>query len=569
MNENQNAISSWSESSTRPAGFRQTLKVGDAEYGFCWIPAGEFDMGSPESEEGRHDDEVLRHVTLTRGFWLLETPTTQAFYEEVMGTNLSYFKGDDLPVEEVSWFDAIEFCAALTLRLPKGLVATLPTGAQWEYACRAGTKTPFWFGDALNGDKANCNGYHPYGTEVEGPCLDRTSPVKSYAPNPWGLYDVHGNVDELLLDCCGDYSTGSAVDPYNAPVADDCRRAIRGGSWYSDPKDCRSASRYGAAPDPLFRNDDIGFRVLLVVDDGTPKPEDAPLSSALASFYERLEKAAGKPPVDEALENERTAALWSESPTRPAGFRQTLTIGDAEYGFRWIPAGEFDMGSPESEKNQRDDEIFDRTLHHVKLTRGFWALETPTTTALYKAVLRTYPNFFDDGDDYPARLVPWDEAVRFCETLTKRLPKGLVATLPTEAQWEYACRAGTTTLYSFGDALREDQANCVLKRPDMALDLLQRYYDDLKPTLVKSYPPNPWGLYDMHGNVLEWVLDWYGDYPSEDATDPVGPGDGSCRVQRGGAFRSNARGCRSAYRAFSPPSSADRTFGFRFLLIYD
>ena len=103
----------------------------------------------------------------------------------------------------------------------------------------------------------------------------------------------------------------------------------------------------------------------------------------------------------------------------------------------------------------------------------------------------------------------------------------------------------------------------------MALDLLQRYYDDLKPTLVKSYPPNPWGLYDMHGNVLEWVLDWYGDYPSEDATDPVGPGDGSCRVQRGGAFRSNARGCRSAYRAFSPPSSADRTFGFRFLLIYD
>ena len=183
----------------------------------------------------------------------------------------------------------------------------------------------------------------------------------------------------------------------------------------------------------------------------------------------------------------------------------------------------------------------------MKLTRGFWALETPTTTALYKAVLRTYPNFFDDGDDYPARLVPWDEAVRFCETLTKRLPKGLVATLPTEAQWEYACRAGTTTLYSFGDALREDQANCVLKRPDMALDLLQRYYDDLKPTPVKSYPPNPWGLYDMHGNVTRRGF----------------------RPQRGGSFSSFARGCRSAYRDFGPPFSADRTFGFRFLLIYD
>ena len=255
--------SEWRDSSTRPAGSRQTLRIGRREYGFCWIPAGEFDMGSRESEEGRRDDERLHHVTLTRGFWLLETPTTQALYREVMGTNPSYFRGDDLPVEEVSWFDAIDFCGTLTRRLPEGLMATLPTEAQWEYACRAGTTTPFWFGDSLNGDKANCNGYHPYGTEVEGPCLDQTSPVKNYAPNPWGLYDVHGNVCEWLLDGCDDYSAESEVDPFGAPVG---FLAIRGGSWYDDPIMLRSACRDGGEPDSDVHCDTIGFRVLLICE---------------------------------------------------------------------------------------------------------------------------------------------------------------------------------------------------------------------------------------------------------------------------------------------------------------
>ena len=157
---------------------------------------------------------------------------------------------------------------------------------------------------------------------------------------------------------------------------------------------------------------------------------------------------------------------WSESSTRPAGFRQTLTIGDAEYGFRWIPAGEFDMGSPGSEEGRRDDEVlYAEVLHHVKLTRGFWASEVPTTQALYETVLGENPSFFSYGDDLPVNQVSWDDAVKFCETLTALLPKGLVATLPTEAQWEYACRAGTTTPYSFGDSLSDNQANCVLRLP--------------------------------------------------------------------------------------------------------
>ncbi len=260
-NQNENAAFLWREDPSRPAGFRRTLAIGDAEYGFCWIPAGEFDMGSPESEEGRDPVEVLHHVTLTRGFWALETPTTQALYKEIVGKNPSGFKGDDLPVEEVSWDEATKFCETLTRRLPEGVKASLPTEAQWEYACRAGTTTPFWFGSALNGDKANCSGNYPYGTNKKGERLEKTSPVKSYAPNPWGLYDMHGNVWEWTSDYYDVYPTGAAVDP-KGPDEFRCDRVIRGGSWRSAAWLCRSADRQGGS----YRINNVGFRFLLICD---------------------------------------------------------------------------------------------------------------------------------------------------------------------------------------------------------------------------------------------------------------------------------------------------------------
>ena len=264
----------WGESPTRPAGFRQTIKIGDAEYGFRWIPAGEFDMGSPLSEQeeasananGIHlcgfDDEILHHVKLTRGFWMLETPTTQALYQEVVGTNPSCFKGDDLPVETVSWREAVEFCEKLTRRLPEGVKASLPTEAQWEYAARAGTTTPYSFGSALNGDMANCDGEVPFGTDEKGPCLGKTSPVKSYPANPWGLYDMHGDVFEWLLDYYGDYPTGTVVDPTGAK--DPSYRVTRGGSWSVLARFCRSAFRCDSVSDN--RVNDLGFRFLLIYD---------------------------------------------------------------------------------------------------------------------------------------------------------------------------------------------------------------------------------------------------------------------------------------------------------------
>ncbi len=239
----------WEPSPSREAGTRQTLKIGNAEYGFVWIPAGEFDMGSPESEVGRRRNEVLHHVKLTKGFWMLETEVTQALYQEIMGENPSKFKGDDLPVESVSWDDVSKFCEELTTLLSGELKASLPTEAQWEYSCRAGTKTAYWYGDSADSSKMNHE-------------EDKTNPVKSYDPNPWGLYDMYGNVLEWTSDYFGDYPTGTVVDSTGPKSA--YSRVARGGSWGSGARFCRSAFRYGF--DDAYRNDSLGFRFLLSCD---------------------------------------------------------------------------------------------------------------------------------------------------------------------------------------------------------------------------------------------------------------------------------------------------------------
>ena len=245
------ATSLWESSPSRKAGTRQTLKIGNDEYGFVWIPAGDFDMGSPKSEDGRYENELLHHVKLTKGFWMLETEVPQSLYQKVMGTNTSKFKGDDLPVECVSWDDASKFCKELTTRLPGELKASLPTEAQWEYSCRAGAKTTYWYGDSADFGKMN------YG-DVAG----QTKPVKSYVPNPWGLYDMHGNVWEWCLDYYGDYPSETVTDPKGPSNASD--RVFRGGSWDRDAGYCRSASRLRNSSD--YESLSLGFRFLLSCD---------------------------------------------------------------------------------------------------------------------------------------------------------------------------------------------------------------------------------------------------------------------------------------------------------------
>lgn len=227
---------------------------------FAWCPPGTFRMGSPESEPEREENEAQHTVTLTKGFYMGVHPVTQAQWEAVMGSNPSHFKGANLPVEQVSWEDTQKFFE--NLKFKTGQALRLPTEAEWEYAARGGTTTPFYFGAQLNGTQANCDGNYPYGTETKGACLQKTTPVGSYAarnPHPWGLADVTGNVWEWCQNLYDGAFYGRS--PESDPVCADSEqkfRALRGSSWYDDAACCRTACHFRYEP---AWNDCIGFRV--------------------------------------------------------------------------------------------------------------------------------------------------------------------------------------------------------------------------------------------------------------------------------------------------------------------
>jgi formylglycine-generating enzyme required for sulfatase activity/tRNA A-37 threonylcarbamoyl transferase component Bud32 len=252
----------WAESLDRPVRWENSIGIP-----FQLIPAGEFQMGAPQGEEDASSDEHPQHsVRITRSFYLGIYPVTQAEYQKVMGKNPSNFSqvsGEEterFPVETVSWEDAQQFLSALGKQNGEtGRTYRLPTEAEWEYACRAGTAAPFWFGESLNGTQANCDGNYPYSSS-SGPYLKRTSVVGSYAANPFGLYDTHGNVWEWCGDGFGKsfYANSPTDDPIGPSSGSS--RVLRGGSCYSFAAYCRCASR--AHDVPAYRDGSIGFRVL-------------------------------------------------------------------------------------------------------------------------------------------------------------------------------------------------------------------------------------------------------------------------------------------------------------------
>jgi formylglycine-generating enzyme required for sulfatase activity len=227
------------------------------------IPKGTFMMGSPIEEEGAENDEEQHQVTIGKDYYLGVTEVTQGQYEKVMGTNPSYFqkrvirKSDSsmYPVEQVSWEDAVEFCKKLS-DLPEekkaGRVYRVPTEAEWEYACRAGSKAAYSFG----ANSKTLGDYAWFGENSGG----QIHPVGEKKANAWGLYDMHGNVWEWCSDWYGVYPKGSVSDP--SGPSEGSIRVIRGGGWDDGAAFCRSADRGGRGPSD--RNDDRGgFRVAL------------------------------------------------------------------------------------------------------------------------------------------------------------------------------------------------------------------------------------------------------------------------------------------------------------------
>ena len=514
---------------------------------FIEIPAGKFTMGSPKGETGRVEyQESQVSVTLTQSFGLGKYEVTQGQWKSVMGTepwldrsgesgtindageifeNKVFFHyknvqiGEDNAATYVTWDKATLFCKLLT-RIERNAgtlnadeTHCLPTQAQWEYACRAGTKTAFSFGN----DESKLGEYAWFATNAKDSREQYAHKVGLKKPNLWGLHDMHGNVWEWCSDW-DDRKLPGGTDPLGPDRGSD--RVYCGGGWENYSDECRSAHRHGNIIGGTDLDNDQGFRVARCRQGTQAKPAPP------VAIETRPEMKKPEPVEKESV----------ESVTNSIGMELIK-----------IPAGTFMMG--------------DGAGVAVTLTKPFELGKYEVTQGEFKKVMgkAPYSGGVDIVEDNPATYVNCDDAIEFCKklTATERNAGILKADeeyrLPTQAQWEYACRAGTTTAFSFGDDEKQ----------------LGEYAWFTGNTGSKKYAhkvgakkPNPWGLHDMHGNVWEWCSDWYYEELSG-GTDPVGPRRGSSRVIRGGGWRGSPGYCRSASRGSSAPSGSSDGMGFR------
>lgn len=323
----------------------------------------------------------------------------------------------------------------------------------------------------------------------------------------------------------------------------------------------------------------LAVLVLALVRPTAPLPVQYPVpittpAQALATSA-GLGEAGNQPPVKPVAQPPVPTAPGVAKPewATDSGMDQygawaDLQVDGVTQRFRWIQPGTFTMGSPQAEKdaalasvpNSKPEWFAPEVPHQVTLTQGFWLADSACTQALWQAITGANPSHFKHSPQKPVEQVSWDDCQQFLSTLNGRVSGGGFH-LPSEAQWEYACRAGTTTAFSFGSTITPEQVNYDGNYPfgGAAKGLNRR-----QTVPVKSLPPNAWGLYGMHGNVWQWCNDWYGDFSGSAERDPTGPSSGSDRVLRGGSWYGIAAFCRSATRYWYLPDIRYHFVGFRF-----
>ncbi len=450
---------------------------------FRRIPAGEFVMGLPATKEEPENRYSRQHlVTLTQPFYMGVYEMTRGECNAIIGLNkwskspedMSADAENRLPMICSSMDDAKKLIQMLNvayqLELEKqfgvGAEYVLPTEAQWEYACRAGTTTPYYFGSELNGTQANCNGRKPYGTSDIGPYCNRPMPVGSYAPNAWGLYDMHGNMTEWCQDDWQEYPKAPVIDPVSPRPSVLVSWITRGGSWKDMAEYCRSGARGRHAG-----GDSCGIRVAIRI----PKAlQWQPSENVMRQYLEA---------------NRQHPISWTN---------------DGGMNFRLIPTGK-SAAVPASTKGDRN--LFD--VASVQADHPYYLGTFEVTQRQWETLMGKNPSYFSrqtlgehweyDSSDFPVELVNLKDCEAFVtqmnavygEELREMFGEKARYTLPTISQWTYACRACTDTAYYWGDM-----------RPILALGNLPNAQAS-RTCRVGLYQPNPWGLYDMFGNVAE------------------------------------------------------------------
>ena len=508
------------------------------------IPPGKFMMGSPKSEKGRKGDETQHEVTLTKPFYMGKYEVTQEQWEAIMGHNPSNNKGAKLSVTYVSWNDCQDFIKKLNGKTDGGY--RLPTEAEWEYACRAGTTTSFSYGASLTQNDAN------YGYGSEG----GAKAVGSYLPNAFGLYDMHGNVWEWCEDWYGDYPVISVTNPRGPSTGKNNCRVLRGGSFDNPAMGVRSSERvFGFTPNR--RSYSVGIRLAKTMNiDGL---SESKINEFLLKVIReqkiktKREEEAKKEEEAKREEEAKATKVEEEAKAKEAQKKAAMILhkeveekADLGAGIKLdmvlIPIGKFMMGSQGSEVGRKSDEM----QYEVTLTKPYYIGKNEVTQEQWQAVMGDNPSKIK-GEKFPVTNVSWNDCQEFIKKLNEKTNGEY--RLPTEAEWEYACRAGTSTAYSFGDKITLKDANY----SGSAIDA---------PAVIGSYKPNAFGLYDMHGNVWEWCEDWFKELPQGTAIDPKGPATSDGRVLRGGSFWWEST-VRSSSRSNFPPTSRNFDFGFR------
>ncbi len=540
------------------------------------IKAGKFVMGQIGGEE---NEQPVREVTLTKDFLIGKFEVTQEQYKVMMGNNPSnytpansYKDTSKLPVENVTRVEAEMFCNELSKKMgltpcyriepgeklsetlvfweDDGNGFRLPTEAEWEYCCRAGTPTKYFWGDEVSEqnyteyvwcrENADSTGWKNPHAEKSG-----TQPVGTKSANPWGLHDMYGNVAEWCWDkFSDDYSNldgDPLIDPRGGSSAFEA--VLRGGAYFSDAKDCYSAKRLSLSSCEKDC-DHNGFRVVK--------------ENWRSSILPR-KKSPKK------HQTKQTSSNVSPSATK----KLALELGNGiEMQFVKIEPGKFIMGyengSPDTNK-----------VREVTISSSFLCGKYEISQSQFEEIMGYNPSFYKSAEakNFPVESVSWYEAVSFCNKLS--LKAGLVPCytnqnndyeisqndyvecdwnasgyrLPTEAEWEYCCRAGTTSKHFWGDSDENaeiDKYAC--SRSNSGYKLFKK--GSGKPNQVGTLAPNPWGLHDICGNVWEWCWDWYGHnyYSVGPDKDPRGPKGGNNRIVRGGGFESGYHGFRSYYR---------------------